>query len=100
MNQSLVLIRETLEKIPEGEIRCAAVEIPPNTEALSAVEAPRGEMVHYILTGEENRPLRWKIKTATFSNLQAIPVMLRGTNIADARISINSIDPCFSCIEH
>jgi Ni,Fe-hydrogenase III large subunit/Ni,Fe-hydrogenase III component G len=100
MNQSLLLIREILEKIPEGEISCAAVEIPPNTEALAAVESPRGEMVHYILTGEGNRPLRWKIKTATFSNLQVIPVMLRGTNIADARISINSIDPCFSCIEH
>jgi Ni,Fe-hydrogenase III large subunit len=27
-------------------------------------------------------------------------VMLRGTNIADARMSISSIDPCFSCIEH
>ncbi len=100
MNQSLLLIRETLEKMPEGEISCAAVEIPPNTETLAAVESPRGEMVHYILTGEGNRPLRWKIKTATFSNLQAIPVMLRGTNIADARISITSIDPCFSCIEH
>ena len=100
MNQSLLLIREILEKIPEGEISCAAVEIQPNTEALAAVESPRGEMVHYILTGEGNRPLRWKIKTATFSNLQVIPTMLRGTNIADARISINSIDPCFSCIEH
>jgi Ni,Fe-hydrogenase III large subunit len=100
MHQSLLLIKEILETIPEGEISCPDVAIPPNTEALSAVESPRGEMVHYLLTGEENRPLRWKIKTATFSNLQAIPIMLRGTNIADARISINSIDPCFSCIEH
>lgn len=100
MNQSVLLLRETLAKMPEGEIRVAAVDIPPNTETLSAVESPRGEMIHYILTGEANRPRRWKIKTATFSNLQAIPVILRGTNIADARISINSIDPCFSCIEH
>ncbi len=100
MNQSLSLIRETLEKMPEGEINLKVVEIPPNTDSLSAVESPRGETVHYVLTGENNRPLRWKIKSATFSNLQVVPAMLRGTNIADARISINSIDPCFSCIEH
>jgi Ni,Fe-hydrogenase III large subunit/Ni,Fe-hydrogenase III component G len=100
MKQALQLIREILGKMPEGEINLKKVDIPPDKETLSAVEAPRGEMIHYIVTGKENRPLRWKIKTATFSNLQAIPVMLRGTNIADARISINSIDPCFSCIEH
>jgi len=100
MKQALFLIKEILEKMPEGEINLKAVDLPPDTETLSAVESPRGEMVHYIVTGKENRPLRWKVKTATFSNLQAIPVMLRGTNIADARISITSIDPCFSCIEH
>ena len=100
MSQSISLIRETLEKMPEGEISLKTVEIPPNKDSLSAVESPRGETVHYVLTGENNRPLRWKIKSATFSNLQVIPTMLRGTNIADARVSINSIDPCFSCIEH
>ena len=100
MNQSLALIRETLEKIPGGEIRCIAGEIPPFSDSISAVESPRGETVHYILTGKNNRPLRWKIRSATFTHLQIIPVMLRGTNIADARISISSIDPCFSCVEH
>ena len=98
--QSLSLIRETLEKMPEGEINLKTVEIPPHTDSLSAVESPKGETVHYVLTGENNRPFRWKIMTATFLNLQVIPLMLRGTNIADARISINSIDPCFSCTEH
>jgi Ni,Fe-hydrogenase III large subunit/Ni,Fe-hydrogenase III component G len=100
MNQSLNLIRETLEKMPEGEINLETGEIPPYTDSVSAVESPRGETVHYIFTGENNRPLRWKIKTATFSNLQLIPTMLRGTYIADARISINSLDLCFSCVEH
>jgi len=100
MIQSLSIIRETLEKMPEGEITLEGVEIPPYTDSLSVVESPKGETIHYILTGENNSPLRWEIKTATFSNLQLIPIMLRGTNIADARISINSIDPCFSCIEH
>ena len=100
MNQSLKLIREIIDQMPEGALRVKTVEIPPYTDCVSAVESPRGETVHYILTGRNGRPLRWKIKSATFANLQAIPVMLRGTNIADARMSISSIDPCFSCVEH
>ena len=100
MNQSIFLIREALEKMPEGDINLTEVEIPPHIDSISAVESPKGETIHYILTGKNSMPLRWKIKTATFSNLQAIPTMLRGTYIADARMSINSIDPCFSCIEH
>ena len=100
MNQSLGLIKETLNHMPEGALAVAPVEIPPHRDCVSAVESPRGETVHYIVTGKHGRPLRWKIKSATFSNLQAIPVMLRGTNIADARMSISSIDPCFSSIEH
>jgi Ni,Fe-hydrogenase III large subunit len=100
MHQSMRLIREILNHLPEGELRVKTVEIPPHIDCMSAVESPRGETVHYILTGANGRPLRWKIKSATFSNLQAIPVMLRGTNIADARMSICSIDPCFSCVEH
>ena len=54
MKQALFLIRETLEKMPEGEINLKAVDIPPDTETLAAVESPRGEMVHYIVTGKEN----------------------------------------------
>jgi Ni,Fe-hydrogenase III large subunit/Ni,Fe-hydrogenase III component G len=100
MKQSLALVREIISRMPEGAIRVKTVEIPPDIDCVSAVESPRGETVHYILTGRNGRPLRWKIKSATFSNLQAIPVMLRGTNIADARMSISSIDPCFSCVEH
>ncbi len=100
MNQSLKLMREIIDRMPEGAIRVKTVEIPPHTDCVSAVESPRGETVHYVLTGRNGRPRRWKIKSATFSNLQAVPVMLRGTNIADARMSISSIDPCFSCIEH
>ena len=100
MNQSLTLIREIFNQMPEGSIRVKTVEIPPFTDCVSSVESPRGETVHYILTGRNGRLLRWKIKSATFSNLQAIPVMLRGTNIADARMSISSIDPCFSSVEH
>jgi Ni,Fe-hydrogenase III large subunit len=63
------------------------------------VEAPRGEAVHYVLTGGENRPYRWRVRAPTYPNLQAMPVMVQGQTIADVPITLGSLDPCFSCTE-
>ena len=69
MKQSLLLIRETLEKMPEGEISCTAVDIPPDIETLSAVESPRGEMVHYIVTGQGKQTTAMEGKDSDFFKL-------------------------------
>ncbi len=63
------------------------------------MEAPRGEAVHYVLTGGENRPYRWRVRAPTYPNLQAMPVMVQGQTIADVPITLGSLDPCFSCTE-
>jgi Ni,Fe-hydrogenase III large subunit len=51
------------------------------------------------LTGTDQRPYRWRVRASTYANLQSIPAMIDGMTIADAPISIGSIDPCFSCTE-
>jgi Ni,Fe-hydrogenase III large subunit len=67
--------------------------------AVSVVEAPRGEAVHYLLTGGDNRPYRWRVRAPTYPNLQAVPAMVQGQTIADMPIALGSLDPCFSCTE-
>jgi hypothetical protein len=51
------------------------------------------------MTGDGNRPYRWRVRAPSYNNLQIIPAMLRGQMIADAPISVGSLDPCFSCTE-
>lgn len=97
--EAIKILRQCIEKMPQGPIIAERTEIPHYREGLSSVEAPRGEAHHYVLTGRENRPYRWKVRAPSYNNLQAIPVMLEGMTIADAPISIGSIDPCFSCTE-
>ena len=63
------------------------------------VEAPRGEVVHYLLTGDDNRPERWRVRAPTYPNLQAVPDMLLNNRLADFPIIVGSIDPCFSCTD-
>jgi Ni,Fe-hydrogenase III large subunit/Ni,Fe-hydrogenase III component G len=97
---SIRIVREALAAIPEGPI-CAEIprEIPRDTIGVSVVEAPRGEAVHFVQTGGDNRPYRWRVRAPTYPNLQAMPVMVANANIADVPITLGSLDPCFSCTE-
>lgn len=93
------LVRQALQKMPESPIMAEVQDIPPGKEGISVVEAPRGEAMHYVLTGTENRPYRWVIRAATYPQLQAIPHMLNKSTVADFPLIVASIDPCFSCTE-
>lgn len=98
--ESINIIRQVIDKMPGGEILTALTEeIPPLKHGISVVEAPRGESVHFVITGEENRPDRWRVRAPTYPNLQAIPAMLLGDQFADFPIIVGSIDPCFSCTD-
>jgi Ni,Fe-hydrogenase III large subunit len=98
--ESVRLVREALAALPEGPILAEITEeIPKDRMAISVVEAPRGEAVHYVLTGGENRPYRWRVRAPSYPNLQAMPVMIQNQTIADMPITLGSLDPCFSCTE-
>ncbi len=65
---------------------------PPVGDVYAAVESPRGEKGYYIASDGSNRPLRVRVRSASFNNLQALPVMVRGGYIADVVVAIASID--------
>jgi Ni,Fe-hydrogenase III large subunit/Ni,Fe-hydrogenase III component G len=98
--EAIGIIRQALDKMPAGPILAEFLEdIPPLRHAIASVEAPRGEVVHYLISGEENRPERWRVRAPTYPNLQGVPLMLLNDQFADLPIIIGSIDPCFSCTD-
>jgi len=97
--ESISVVRQAAQQMPDGEIMAEVQEIPPWREGIAYVEAPRGECMHYVITGPDNRPYRWRVRAPSYANLQSVPSMLMGYYIADAPIIIGSIDPCFSCTE-
>lgn len=98
--EAIKIIRQALDTMPAGPIMTEfAEDIPPFRHAIASVEAPRGEVVHYLITGEDNRPERWRVRAPTYPNLQGVPLMLLNDQFADLPIIIGSIDPCFSCTD-
>ena len=90
-----------LDGLPEGGLLAEIPEtLPAGREGLAAVEAPRGEVFHYVRTGERNGPDRWRVRAPSYQNIQAVPLMFKpGTQVADVPITVGSVDPCFSCTE-
>ena len=98
--ESIRIIRQCLEKMEDGPVQLEIKdELPIGRIGLSSVEAPRGESHHFVITGENNRPRRWRVRAPTYQNLQGVPAMIKDQQIADMTISLGSIDPCFSCTD-
>jgi Ni,Fe-hydrogenase III large subunit/Ni,Fe-hydrogenase III component G len=97
---SIRQVREGLARLPDGAVLTEVKdEIPGDRIGISVVEAPRGEAVHVVMTGGDNRPYRWRVRAPTYPNLQAMPAMIDHASIADVPITLGSLDPCFSCTE-
>ena len=98
--ESIRIIRQCLATMKEGPLQLPlADELPVGRFGLSSVEAPRGESHHFVITGENNRPRRWRVRAPTYQNLQGVPAMIKDQQLADMTISLGSIDPCFSCTD-
>lgn len=120
MKESLKIVRQLLEKIPEGPIMANDAEhvLPQKQEiytrmeeliqdfmlinfgtqvepgeVYSAIESPKGELGFYICSTGEGYPWRLKIRSPSFCNLQALTPMCLGEMVADVVAIIGGIDP-------
>ena len=95
MRQSISIVRQCLSNLKSGDILAAAgarnLRTPPG-EVYIRTEAPRGEYGIYLVSNGDNRPYQLKIRSAGFSNLQALRDMVIGSYIADAVVILGSID--------
>jgi formate hydrogenlyase subunit 5 len=90
------LIRAAVALLPEGPHRAPAQPIPPGRCALSAVEGWRGEIVHWVRTGEGNRIERCKVKDPSINNWPAIVEAVEGNIIADFPVINKSFNLSYS----
>lgn len=105
--QSIKIITGCLDNLPEGPVqaeprltRLLNVLKRGEGEGVSALEAPRGEVYHYVkLTAGEDNVTAWKVRAPTYANLLALFPMMQGAQIADIPIVVASIDPCLSCTD-
>lgn len=118
--ESCKIIRQCLEKMPQGEVKANEPKTvlpkkeevytkmeelihdfmlvnfginPPVGEIYSAVENPKGELGFYIVSNGKGHPWKMKIRSPSFNNLQALPLLVKGHMISDVVAIIGSVDP-------
>lgn len=126
VRESLKIIRQCLEKMPEGPVMSLDNKIAPpkraemktSMEALihhfklytegfkvpegevyAAVEAPKGEFGVYLISDGTNRPYKCKIRAPGFVHLQAMDFMCRGHMLADAPAVLGAMDIVFGEVD-
>ncbi|HEX7071813.1 MAG TPA: NADH-quinone oxidoreductase subunit D, partial [Rhodothermales bacterium] len=121
MKESLKIIRQCLEKMPEGPVRTDDAKLaypskeevyysmegmihdflytdtgicpPQGAEIYHAIEAPKGELGFFLISDGTGSPWRVKINSPSFTNLQGLEHMMERSLVADTVIMIGSVDP-------
>jgi NADH dehydrogenase (ubiquinone) Fe-S protein 2 len=126
MRQSLRIMLQCLQEMPQGEIKTDDRKItpPPRThmktsmeslihhfklytegftvpagETYTAVEAPKGEFGVYLVSNGTNRPYRCKIRAPGFAHLQGIDFMAKNHMLADVVTIIGTQDIVFGEVD-
>jgi len=119
MRESAKIITQAMEGMPEGAWQADAphVVLPdrekmktqmealiyhfkivtegfrvPAGEVFQCIESPRGEIGYYIVSDGTSKPYRVHMRTPSFGNLQALPIMLKGILLADSIAALGSMD--------
>ena len=95
MRQSLRIIDQCVEQIPDGPVRTElplVLRPPAGAEAYARVESPKGELAFYLVSDGGISPYRCKIRSPSLLNLSMIRELLVGWKLADMIVSLGSID--------
>lgn len=126
MRESIKIIKQCLEKMPQGPIMTSDRKIAPPKrgemkhsmealinhfklftegyhvpvgEAYAAVEAPKGEFGIYIISTGGNKPHRCRVRAPGFAHLQALDFMVKGHMLADVVTVISTQDIVFGEVD-
>ncbi len=105
IRQSIRLVHQILDRLPEGPIfsrkpiKNPKVFRVPEGEVYRAVESPRGELGMYLVSDGSFKPYRLKINAPSFANIQVVPHILPGHLVADVVAILGSLDPVLGDVD-
>jgi NADH-quinone oxidoreductase subunit D len=126
MRQSLRIMRQAIETMPEGPVLAENNKVTPprradmkhsmealihhfklytegfhvpEGESYTAVEAPKGEFGVYLVSDGTNKPYRARLRAPGFFFMAAVDYLSRGHMLADSVAIIGSLDIVFGEID-
>ena len=94
MEESLKIIEQALDQIPDGDVSSAIPKRvkPPEGQIYARVENPRGELGYFIVSNGTLNPVRVKVRAPSFVNMEVFGELCKGHMVADVVAILGSID--------
>ena len=119
IRQSLVIIRQCIDRMPEGPykadhslttpppkastmkdietlihhfVNVSWGPVIPHGEAFQGIEAPKGFSAYYLISDGSTGSYRTRIRAPSFAHMQTVPWISRGVFVADLLAILGSID--------
>jgi NADH-quinone oxidoreductase subunit D len=126
IRESMKIVEQAMDRMPKGDYRVDDRKVTPpprarideSMEALIhhfkiftegftvpagetyvAVESPRGELGCYLVSDGAGKPWRMHTRAPSFTNLQALPIMMADSLVADTVATIASLDPVMGDVD-
>ncbi|MCX7831833.1 MAG: NADH-quinone oxidoreductase subunit D [Actinobacteria bacterium] len=102
MKESVKIIRQVIENLPEGSVlerEARYIVIEEGLSSYFSVESPRGELGFFIYSDGTEKPYRLKIRSPAFVNLSMIKEIIKGEKLADVPLVLGSLDPVFGEVD-
>jgi NADH-quinone oxidoreductase subunit D len=71
----------------------------PAGQAYVAIESPRGELGCHLVSDGGTKPYRAHFRDPSFCNLQAMPILCEGAQVADVIVAVASLDPVMGGVD-
>jgi Ni,Fe-hydrogenase III large subunit/Ni,Fe-hydrogenase III component G len=98
---SFALVRELLRELADvaaGKLATPVGPLPPERRALGIVESPRGENVHWLMTGARGEIARYRVRSASY-NWALVPFAVAGNLLPDFPLINKSFELCYACLD-
>ncbi|GBF33514.1 NADH-ubiquinone oxidoreductase chain D [Desulfocucumis palustris] len=94
MRQSLRIVEQALEQLPEGPIMAKVPKVlkPPAGDAYAEIESSKGLFGAYVVSDGSPKPYRVHFRRPSFINLGYLGKLCEGWKIADVIAILGSID--------
>ena len=96
MRESLKILEPALKDIPEGPVVDPKAKLrgfrPKAGEAYGRIETPKGELGFYLISDGSPNPYRYRVRPPSLINLTVLEDMCVGQTVADAIVSLGSVD--------
>ena len=98
VQESIRMIKQAINSLPEGKIILEKQPYIDIREAVTRIEAPRGELLCYLKTSSKETFSRIRWRTPTYMNWEVLKVIIPKNKVSKVSLIVNSIDPCLSCL--